>query len=753
MQRTRAACSAYYPPARLKVALLALALSLLWSDRAVCRDYSVEVEVTSEEELRQLYYDGLIDDEEFQLLLRLLESPVDLNRAERADLSQLPGVTPTLAEALVEERVVNGPYFSLADAVARVAEMTWRNAAQMDVFVVTRHVKGRARPIKGHVDFLIAKELDAVREIEDDYPARSHSPAQLGYDKWPALALGVGATVLGWLDIGLAGTAQEGLKSAIYEPASRDIFASYGSPVFRPYMGYLRIVRPVGQVVVGSYHLHYGHGLVMSTLGGHERHGAYLRRTLGRTEDRIREFDGLFGAVGRLPTLRLGRVEFDLSTFASLRNYDQYISYVGLAGGERLDPGTTEVDTPRVWVDGQKASYVTLPSVFRAGMLGGNATLRVNRRTHIGFTGWAGFMDRTLMEGVTDQTTLFIRQRWPSSDAFGALGLNGGLGIGLFDLSGEWALWLEGEQPAQGLLFMGELEPAWGQFVLTLRHYDVGFANPMSRGQSAPDRSAGHSDRNEQGLRFSTTIRPNKFIRATTRLDLARNIEADVTDLDLRASVVGRPLDWLQLRVFTRYANQNLAVSGREHTYGGTLDAELFGLFGQLEDESLEISVDRAGERVTLGGSVRFQEKKVGSITLRYKRDWVDSGKTVEVPGGYCETRMQQGHSARMLGRLRIHRSSTLSGGFGYVDDDVQGDRGLSAVPGPHGFVGYLQLEQKILDRVKFVVRGKVGRRLPDAPSACDEGDLLPASVVTYQPDDYELRHFGSLLFTTRVKF
>ena len=737
--------------------MASLIVCVLLASAATAKEYSTDVRVSDEEELRQLYYDGLLDEEEFYLLLQVLENPVDLNRSERGDLYQLPGISASLADAIVEERVRNGPFLLLADLQQRIPEVTWRLIAQIEPFLVVSMPKGTSPAVRGSVNYFLYRSFDGCEALAEEYPARSHRICHLGYDQAPAMALGGGAEVMGWLDFGLAGIAHEGVKYSVYDPASRDIYASWGSPLFRPYSAYVRIRRPGGTIVGGSYQADFGHGLVLSTSSGRDRHGFTVRRTIGSgTQDRIRPFDGLFGAAARAHTIRVGRAEFDLSVFGSVRNYDLYSSYLGIADGVQLDPATAEVDGPRIWIDGKRTSYITLPNVFRVAMAGGNVTLRFNRRTQVGVTGYGAFLDRRVLEGVTDPQTFLIETRWPSSPGFGAVGVNGSFGVGLLDLSGEMGLWLEGEQPALALYLRAEVEPAWGQFVLSLRHYDQDYGNPYTRAEANADRLAGNAARNEQGVRFKATVKPLRELRAQALIDLSHNILYDAYDLRVRGSVHGRPLKFLELSVFGSATNQNLALNGRQYTYGGSFDPELAGLYSDLDVLLAEDGLDdRAGERFVLGGSARVEAKKVGYASLRYRRTWSDSGKMVAVSSQSCQPRMQQGHAVRFTGRLTPGKTTTVGGSFLYHDADVQGGRGGFGEYGDHAVFGYLQVEQKVAQKVKFRLRGGVGRRLPDQPSPCDQADDtgLPAEEVEYAPDDYDLRHFGEVLFSMQVKF
>lgn len=752
-------------PAVTRPLIAFLAVTLLPLS-AVAREYSTEIDVADEKELRQLYYDGLLEDDEFDILLRLLEAPIDLNRAERGDLIQLPGVTQALANAIVEERTADGSYLLLADLASRVDALTMEDIRRFDSFVYLRVPSGTKPAFKGKLDVLVFKDFDGYRLLENDYPARSRSIRQAGYGKGPAVGYGVQATILQWLDVGIAGVAQEGIRSIQYEPSSRDLYASWGTPTLRPYLGYARAVRPEGEVVVGTYHLSYGLGLVMNTIGGRERHGPSLRKSFGRSSDRIRQFDGLLGGAARLLALKAGRFQFDLSAFGSIRDYDTYSNYIGLAEGEILDPVDSETLTPRVWVEGNKVSYLTIPNAIRVALAGGNATLRFNRRTHVGFTGYAALSDRTVIDGIPDdaQNELLFRRRWPVANNFGAIGVNGAVGFGLINMAAEWALHID-QRPGNGLRFLFEVEPAWGEFVISLRHYDTTFANPYARSQAAPDSVGGLRARNEQGVRLQATVHPIKSIRANVRIDLAHNIQYDIYDLEVRGSVRGKPVPWLGLQLFASIKNQDLALNGREFTYGGEIDEELFGFQGEfrefLDDSSIDCdeaggaSCERAGEKATFGGQIKFQDKKIGSIGVRYRHAWTDNDKTLFVNENSCRLARQESGTLRVFGRVRPHKWTTISGSFYYLDEDLWGFNrlGTGSEQGSHGLGGWMQIEQKIKDTIKLRLRGSVGRRLPEVSSRCDEGGATPGiSGVSYLPADHD-EHFGDLLFSLRVKF
>lgn len=752
-----------WPPPMNRHAVALCLLSVLFAAPASAREYSVEIDVDDEEDLRELYEDGQIEDDELERLLALLESPIDLNYAEREDLFELPQVPADLAQAIVEERVRNGPFLALTDLESRVPGVSWQLLSALDAFVLVRAPAGTKPGVRGHLDFLMLKEFEPAAPITNASPATGKSLQQLGYDRWPAFGLGGGVSVRNWLNVGLYGIAQESVKAVRFDPATRDLHLAWGTPTFRPYLGFLSVRRPEGYAVVGSYHVRYGLGLVMATLSGNRRHGPFERQTFLRGLDRIGAFDGLLGGAGRLLSLRAGRFDIDLSFFASIRSYDLSSSFLGLAGGEVLDPVYAEVESPRTWLDGQRVLYTTIPDVFRVGLVGGNASVRFNRRTHVGLTGYAAHKDDLAVRGVEDHHTFLLRSRWPAQNDWGAVGVNAALGVGIIDMAAEFALSF-GREPGLGVLFRAELEPAWGEIVFSARHYDLAFDNPYARAEAAADTLAGLRARNEDGLRLVVTAQPGKRIRASARVDLSRNIRYDLFDLEVGGRFRGDPTEFLGLEIGASARNQDLAHNGRQHTYSGSIEYEDLGLTESgdelddeefvLDEDALDEGIDHAGERYQAFGGFAVFHKKAGSLSGRYTFEQRDNGKLFPVSDDQCTVRFQRGHRFRVGGRFHPHRSTTIGASLFYNDDDLDGDRGGSGSWGPRAARVSLVFDQKIKEAVTLRLRGAVGRRLPDEPSLCDEGtDGAPALQIDYQPTEYDLRTFAHLSFQLRVRF
>lgn len=762
--------------------LALVATCLLYPGVADARRYSVEIDVHDSDELRELYYEGIIDEDEFDILIRLIENPIDLNQAEKFDVFQLPDVDAALADRIIEERILNGPYTLLADLVSRVPGVDWRMVDRIRPFTHLRLPEGTAPALRSELGFVIFKRFRAASEgdyngnvviesIEDttpDYPAKSHTPGQLGYDKWPNFGLGIHTDVQGWLDIGLSGVAQEGLWNVQYDPHSQDIHGSFGTPVFRPYAGYVRLRRPLGrsqiEAVVGSYQLNFGEGLVMNTLGGRKRFGFKVpgKVSIERDATRFREWDGMFGGATNVRAPLSGGAELDLTLFGSLRNHDQFVSHVKAAGGVAYEPTVDNgLDSPRVWVSGQRISNQRLPNVFRVGLVGGNATFRINRRTHLGVTGYAALIDRTIMRGVEDQNELLLTRKFPVRRNFGSVGLNGRIGFGLLEVSGEYALSL-GDDVGQGMIVFVELEPAWGRFIFTARHYDIKFASPYASAQASSLTIAGLRTRGEQGLRFRAVVDPVKQFSARLTFDLNRSLKLGLWDFWTKGAIQGRPLEWLQLQVITRFSNQNLAVNGRDQKYGGTITEQDI-LDYELDDDGENFSLEHSGEKITLSMGARADDKKVGSINVRYTRTWTDYGKTFPLRNSdSCRVDWLQGHALRVWGRVKPSKTTTIAGTFTVRDTDVSGNKSGSSYParsGKHHLDAGLSISQRVAERVTLRLSGAIGKRFRDPPSECDFGDddvqigTDAAPPWEYEPSPYDLRWAGEFLFQLKVKF
>ncbi len=681
---------------------------------ATARTYPVEIGETNEDELRNLYEDGLLSAGEFDTLLELLNNPIDVNKASRPELYDLPYVTMATARSIVLGRR-KGPYASLADMAERVDLVTTDVLEQIQPFA-TAGIRDRSGfdkdKLSGKARIRSGMYFEPVQPIEGDHPNRTHTPRQLGYGNPPATQANADITYDRTYSAGAVVLSQPEIQGMVYNPASRDFHASYGQIVELGRV-YTAIEKERWEVIVGSYSAGFGLGLTFDRTSRTQPNGWYKDLSVFADEF-YRQFRlprRLFGAAATVRT-DLGSWEMESTVFASMDRYDLYQYDVGMTGGEAVDWTEIETDSPRVYIDGQKVGWMNLPNAYRESLAGVNATFMDGQRTSIGLTAYAGTQDRTVIEGVTNSNEYVIRGGYPVlTDTYGAVGLNGAWGTGMVDFFGEYAYSFTG---GSGVLLKSVINPTGGEIELSARHYGTNFDNPHARGMAAPDEYQGMRDRDEQGLRAKGFYDISQRVRVTGTIDYWRsNLElAPLSNL----MMYGRVNSWIvekkfMLGVYGRRTDQNLASSGRGNVYGGSTDE----LYEDIQTESgtydLTEATDRSGTRSFAGFQTRFVPIAPLDLSALYQRTWTDSGLLYPTEEGPCEYWYQIGHYGWFKARYKIVDPTTVTWRIRYRDDDLHGSREERMLD------TYLQFDQKLPNRWKLVTRGLIGWDLRDAES------------------------------------
>ncbi len=702
---------------------MALALCLIPS-MAVARIYPTEILIDDEDDLRSLYEDGILPEDDYKALLSLLANPVDLNRAERDDLYQLPGITLEQAAAIVGDRVENG-IFNRVEDLTRVAALPEGALAQIAPFAYARPPLTRTDPVRVRARFRLAKSFfEAPTGDPQDSPQSTHTITELGYGQGPRILLGGEIHAYKWLDAGAAFIIQESVKDVIYSAETRDFHVSWGTPMFDFGKAYISATREEGSAIVGSYTAGYGLGLTFDNTDQEVPHGWYADLQVNDNVStsgpgHYSPTKRLFGGAARLTALRLGRYSFDFSAFGSSWTYDLYQYYMGMAGGEEVDPNTAELSSPRIYIDGVKVGWLTLPNAYRESLVGGNATFRAGRRSHVGITAWLGHLDRNILEGVEDPYDFVIRRGFPSVDTYGAVGVDAAFGVGLLDLRGEVSHTFTG---GNALLVEARVTPTWGEFEVAGRRYDTGFDNPHAAGTAAADVYEGMRDRDEQGVRFRVKALPVPFLNVAATMDLWQGVSTGIFNGEAYLRIEARPHKKLMLAGFVDFKNRDLANNGRSRIYGSDdTDTSDTGAspgdeYGTLPDTYLDSNQTYgAGEKNYFGFQAQTTALPRTTLSFFYKRYYEDTGLLYPTGTGPCEPWFQVGHYLWGKVQVKLARSSQISFRIRYRDDDVWGDaeeRSLEAwLQGDHLFAG----------KVKVSLRGLFGRLLPDPQSTWEE--------------------------------
>ena len=701
---------------------LALALlGLFCASSAEARIYPGSILVDDVDDLDQLYRDGLLTDDDYETLFELLEDPIDLNRARRGELFDLPGVSWELASRIAKSRRDEGR-FGYLDDLLEIEGVTPEILTQIEPFVVVQRQGGS--DLKGVTRVRSVLELEAPDPLsDDDHVNKSHTVGQLGYDTLPATYFKQTLTYKKDWDFGFAGYAQEDIKDLQFDQDRGDLYASWGTPTFTFAKAYAAIQKPKVGAIVGSYTLGFGNGLTFDRTSRRHPHGWYKDTGLNGSE-RFRSKKGLFGTSVRVQSDYLGAGSVDATLFVSSWRYDVYQYDLGIGEGQQVDPELDSLSSPRVYVedsDGefQKAQYVTVPDVYREDLLGADVTWRFDGHTAIGATAWAGQMDRTLIDGTVSDYDIVLRDAYPIEDTFGAAGVHGSYGLGFADLYGEVAHSFTG---GNGYSLQTVFDPAWGEADLTLRRYDIDYDNPHARGTSNADEVHGFRDRDEQGVLLKTTMELTDRVSFRARSDLWQNISVARWNAEVYGRLTYRHDEAWNASGFAEVKNRDLSRNGRGFIYGGDYDE-----FEGLSEDDLEVLevTDRAGAKKTWGFEGWYFDIPSVNLAAFYKRFYEDTGMlypTLEGVGP-CEYWYQIGHYTWFKARVWVLEDTALTGRVKYLDESVHSSHG------DHYLESYLQLDQRLPEqRVRVSLRGTLGKNLADPAAewadACSRAGL-----------------------------
>lgn len=748
--------------------LLAVALTCVVALPAAAYDYSTDILIDNEEDLFELYYAGMLEEEELERLLELLSNPLDVNSASAVQLYDLPGITRTTADAIVRHREEKGLFKAEVELITLpgIGDDVFE---QMRPFLDEMPPIHRRIPVKGVFTLRTGKTIEDSDPPVHEHPNATHSPDELGYEKIPDFYLRGKVTVNRWLEMGFLGLAQEEIGSSQYNPGSHDFLASWGAPTFEIDKGYVSATGPKGSGIVGSYTAGYGRRITFDVTQRTEPHGWYPDLLVNGTE-RFRPPQRLFGGSARLTAARFGRSSLDMSLFASSRLYDLYQYHMGFEDCNDDDG----VASPRIYMlalDGtlQRVGWLTLPNAYREDLLGGNFTFRINNRSHIGVTGYAAHIDKTTISGVENNEEWLFRYRIPNRDYFGAVGADFMFGIGPLALSGEYA---HNDKSGNAVLMQANVSRPRYEADLIFRHYDTDYDNPHNRGTSAADVYEGTRSRDETGFRLKGLARPLDWFQVRGHVDLWRRPSTGLWNLQLYGKTDLMPTSKLRLSGFVRGTNKDLSRNERGWEYGGSAEQEEWASDSAVRDDDVEEEgfweTEGRGEKIQLGTQLDVRYIPLTTLSFYYQRFYEDVGGSVAYPtgDGPCEPWFAVGNYMWVKARVKPTKLTTITWRLRYLDEDVWGHYG------ERGMDTYLQLEQKVgrppRPRVKFMLRLALGRYLADGdadweydcsiagiPQLADDGDgtCLATDVAPDEEDPPEEKWYGQIWGAVEFRF
>lgn len=598
---------------------------LLASPAARAETYAADLRVEDESDLRALYEDGVLSQEEFEALADLLRTGLELRTASREALYTLPGLDWAQVDALLAWRQAAGADWRLEQLV-EAGVLTAAQLRQLRPFL--REPERSSAPVSGRL--------------------RLRGASGVGESLLPAMLLQ--AEVEGPWGLRAGGGAvltRRRLGTVFYDSRRHALVAEL--PSLTPQLPKLD-VRWEGShasLLAGTYRLGFGQRLTLDTTGrpapegflpdesfltpeGSERR-CMLTGTGGCSADEAREwvtpdfgwtegFRGLVGTVhGALEDVDLAFTGFGSYQTRGLVQYE-------LMDRRRCPLATSECEAPEVLAvrPGQRVPGVarfvsrTLPSVFDELAGGGHVSVSRGAHWRVGVTAWNAWPRWTVAGGELD----FREQaRYPRGGSYGALGVDAAWAVGPvhFFLEGTRAF-SAANAPGDAAVQRTVLGDRRQELELLLRYYGHDFANPYARPVSSPDEFEGLRASNERGARLRYLHRTEDGTwRLAGTVDVwsaAAGAASGLVHLKSMARADAEVLPELQPSVWVEYDNKQLGHDGPGRCFEGTE--------GTLEDGE---PAPCSGERYRLAGRVRLEPIEGLSLVAQYQHTWVSSSR------------------------------------------------------------------------------------------------------------------------------
>ena len=654
------------------VTLVLFALSLpAWAVQ-----YEAEIDIDTEDDLYELQQDGAISDETLETLIELLQTSVDLNTADRDTLYTLPNITYAQVDAILAYRTQAGRIADPTDLVAAGAIPASLLTQLVPFLELGTDMRGK-NPVKGRVRAVGTYALGDTSIPGSLLQARLRLP------------LGFTAGVLGTVTRRHLGRLQ-------YNPNDGRFTVSTAHPQVEIPKFFLNWKGQNTEAILGTFRIGFGQRLTLDNTTSLTPNGFKFDDTFyfltelasscnltaesgsagspcGQDNTNSRESSDFrwterFRGVAATHKIHFGSQSLSVTGFGSYQTRSLY-QYELYDRSVCDDPRGTSIackappiyaETDDAFTPGGRVIFSTLPALFNELAAGGNATFNIDTRTHIGVTGW-GASSHFNVAGADLGFQEY--SRFPDGGPYGALGIDGAMGVGNVNLFAEvtrsFDSILNSPGGGFGAIQRSVLDLGKQEFELSLRYYGRDFVNPYARAISETDELEGQRVRNEVGARLrylNRAVSGWRFRGVADVWALPQNAtlqgSAGTTNAygfaraDYDDFALAQPSAWVE------YRNRNLSENMRGVCYSGTGRNPLTG-----EDELCP------GEQLRLNARVRVVPLRNLFVMLQYTRVFQDA--TV------YDTRFQQGQ--RVTGEVVYRPVPTLrlKGRVRYYDEDV----------------------------------------------------------------------------------
>jgi hypothetical protein len=672
--------------------------------------YETFISIDSEEDLYDLQATGQIEDDALANLVELYQRGVDLNKASREELYELPNLTYAEVDAILEYRQLTGWITDPIDLVVNNV-ITQEKLEAMAAFLV---VSDPSRSL-----------------ISTDGWLRSQTRWTPEDEGVPPVSLQARVSTLQNLTVGFAGVvARDRLGDVVYDPSRGALAADAAETSVHVPKIYAKWETDQWGVIAGSYRIGFGQRLTFDNTSLYTPNGFYLDDELFRDTSLTRECkesigeiaptcdtniyitpdyhwrEGLLGVALGAKKIPLGAGRVQAFGFASYspRSIYQYEIYSPDTCDDPTDDDNEACSAPDVYRRQEdpleptdRFSFYTLPNMYAETTAGGNVAFALSRRSHIGVTGYGSNVD-WLVEGMDLDFQEW--SRYPFGGPFGAVGVDGAYGIGKYDFFGEVtrsfdSMGDEGDGGYGAIVRQVTTFQKYNELEASLRYYDEHFKNPYARPIAAADELEGVRARDELGLRlrYSARVRKKFTLRAAT--DVWESPSDGTDDALIYARGDYSFTDQYAAGLWTLYQNKDLSENGIgiDRCYEVSLE----------EDENGE-PIPCTGEKYQAIGRFRYTPTNRYAFTAQYQHELLTDG--------HYDNKYRQDASVALIGTARPMDDLRLRGRVRYLQEDISDDMYLE-----ESVWGYADVSYRVRARDRVRLRYDVYVYLDDRDS------------------------------------
>ncbi len=647
---------------------LALGTALLCPSFAQAAQYEVYVDIDDEEDLYDLQVTGEIGTGTFDILVDLLRQGVDLNTATREQLYALPNLTYEDVDAILAYREEAGRIGNPA-ALVLAGAITRKKLESVAAFLLVPAPEGSKAGVRGRVRY------QTIWTSEDD--------------RVPPMLLQARVSTLRHLTVGAVAVLDRNrIENAVWDP-NRDALVSAGPrPTPRVPKYFAQWDTPKWGVIAGTYNIGFGQRLTFDTTSRYTPNGFVLDDTMYRNTRLTSECRQSTGELADTPCptneprryvtpdyrervrqrgVAIGAKKIQMpvgwmQAYGFFSHQTKPIYWTGVYNADVCDDPRLsselfeECSAPPVYEStaadplspAPTLRFASLPNMYNEVLGGGNFAYFIDRRTHVGVTGYGSSVN-WLVDGADLDFQEW--QRTPYGGPFGAAGADMSWGRKWADVFAEVSYSFDSinQEGGGGPAAIVRNTASWDTHEIEVsgRYYDEKFRNPYARPIAAADQTDGLRASDEAGARMKYTGLIGERFQLRTLLDVWQELSTQTASVRTFARGDVRATPWLTPGLWLDFQSNDLSARGRDRCFtaennnddGSGDDFVLYQDF--LEGTQLGCS----GVRYQVRPRIRVDPHKRVTAQVQFQYSWVDRGR---YPGRFS-------NDARVVGIVGVN--------------------------------------------------------------------------------------------------